>query len=548
MSLSFIQASRIVSEAKDLKQKKFVLASSTQLEQLELFIKAHSIQNGFIADFTTLPFNTLNQYLLEPESTKHHVFILFPWDLCPSLDWRLGVSRKELNIHQFIDEAEVLLSKIKKLSNNKIIYCNFEIPPIFLDRATNQLLSLELKLTALRNGAEIMPSSAFSLPSYLAYGFPFQSRELASIASVISKQIKQSTPSKKVLITDFDNVLWKGVIGEDGVDGIKYSPEGVGYPHYIYQTYIKKLKSAGVLVAGVSRNDEDLANLPFESCDMEFKRTDFVAFVASYHAKSSQISALSKQLNLPLDSFIFVDDNPLEIEEVSTQCPEVECILFPSGSSDFLSFLNKLSAFFNIQEITSEDINRTDMYKTRTAAAIPSAAEGADLTDYLSSLNMEISVNYCNPKNSTRAIQLINKTNQFNSNGIRIKHDEVNSKIGSELELISFSLSDKHGNHGEIAAVLFDSSGILQHFVISCRVFQRKVEHYILLWLYENKLLSILELSYIKTNKNLPFEMFIDKLPLLESITSQRRIDLTSFNEIHHGLKKIFKINDSKML
>ncbi len=541
MALSFIEASKLVSNTHVSNIEKYLITSSVQVEKLDVFIKAHAIKSGFKSNHEFLSFNTLNQYLIQPDNTKHHVVIIFPWDLCPQLDWRLGIYLENRPLIDYLGESQTFWSKLDGLTSKRTIYCDFEISPALLNAAERQILRLEMHKQAVLRDAVICDSGCFSLASYLANGCPFASSQLSEISELISSCVKPPLTSKKVLVTDFDNVMWNGIIGEDGLEEISWQSEGAGFIHYVYQSYLKKLKESGVLIAGVSRNDEQLANLPFDKGRMPFKREDFVALIASYNAKSSQILALSNQLNLPLDSFVFVDDNPLELEEVANGCSETICLRFPAKAEEFLGFLNRLTKYFDIKQITNDDLNRTSLYKTRAAAIIPSTESGSDLTDYLTTLEMKVNVTRCNRENATRAIQLINKTNQFNSNGVRVDHSEIISKLNDSITLYSFELSDKHGKHGEVAVILFDNDFTLQNFVISCRVFQRRLEYYILLWIYSNIPLSSLSLSYQKTDKNIPFQSFLQEVTQKENNSElESTIDLTSLYNRKKSILDLF--------
>lgn len=541
-SISYLEASRIVANHNLSEKIDYLLASSCQLEKLEVFIKAHSIKNGFLSNYKLLAFNTLNQYLMSADNATNHVFLLFPWDLCPALDWRLGVSNDNLAIEDYIKQASQFLSRFSQIGNKKIIYFDFDIPPSLLSLSSKQLLKSKLIELVVANNILLGDSKKFSLSSYLSFGCPFPSNSLSVAANQIVQQLQSKPLNKKVLITDFDNVMWRGVIGEDGLDGIQHQAYGTGYIHYIYQTYLKKLKNAGILIAGVTRNDEQLAHAPFKSGAMPFKKDDFVAIMASYNAKSSQIIALSEQLNLPLDSFVFVDDNPLELEEVSNRCPQVECITFPKKEEEFILFLENVAGYFDIKQITQEDINRTQMYKARAAAVTPSTESGADLTDFLASLNMQIRVKYCTQENSTRPIQLINKTNQFNANGIRIKPEDAENILDEDRQLISFGLSDKYGDHGEIAVLLFDENKCLKNFVMSCRVFQRRVEFFILLWIYQNMSIKELNILFNETEKNLPFREFLSEVGASKDQGTEVVINLQQFFNKHTKIIELFSV------
>ena len=545
MSLSFLEASRIVKDSSSEKSLQFVLGTSGQTEKLDVFIQAHSLELGFQSKYSTLPFNTFAQYLLTQVKPKKHVFVLFPWDLCPELNWRTGVYSEFKEVDSYLDEANRFLELIDKVEDKHIFYIDTPIPPVMMNEALQEKLRTTLKLHVSLTGAKILGEDYFSLGSYLSNGCPFASSRLSDISYQLTSSLVRNKPPKKVLITDFDHVMWKGVIGEDGPQGIEFEQSGGGYVHYIYQTYLKKLKNAGILLAGVSRNDENLADLPFQSGKMVLKKDDFVTVLASYNAKSSQIISLSESLNLPLDSFVFVDDNPIEIEEVSSRCPELTCITFPAKSEAFSGFIDELSRHFQKTNITEEDSKRTDMYRARAQAVVPSTEKGSDLSGFLSSLDMKVRVKECDNTNSERAVQLINKTNQFNNNGARITETKPQELFDNGVRIITFGLSDKYGDHGEVAVLLLDDDGKLIHFVMSCRVFQRRLEFFALLWLYKELDYNHVDLDFKITEKNLPFQNFLEEYLGVKQNNGVVRIDLKDFYGAYEENLAFFEVENN---
>lgn len=512
MTLSFLEANRLVTEQNDLKTIEFVLAASSQTEKLDLFIKACGIQKGFNCNYSALPFNTLSQHIYQnTHSNAHHVFFLLPWDLVPYANWRTGLSISPIDIKHSIKNAEIFLEQLSSFGSMEIVYLAAPIPPLSRNRTSTQKLEHELNLLLLKYNTTILPKEYFSLTSYLANGCPIAGIQLYYVADAI---VDSCTPggheSKKVLVTDFDNVLWKGVIGEDGIDGINCSQEGAGYPHYFYQSYLRKLKQEGVLIAGVTRNDEETAHSPFKNELTLIKNEDFVSIIASYNAKSAQIESLSKALNLPLTSFVFIDDNPIEIEEVKIQLPEVTCLLFPKKTEELIHLVNSIQLKFHEKHLTDDDHSRTEMYRARNVGNLTNNKQGADLTDYLQSLEMAVSYSKCHKNNYQRALQLINKTNQFNLNGKRIQESELVKVLeNKDTSLYTFSLNDKYGEHGQVCCALIQNKSQITHLVLSCRVFQRKLEHAALLTLFNLLGVDELSLDYIMTERNIPLQMFI---------------------------------------
>ncbi len=548
MSLSFLEANKIVVAGNNLPTESFVLAASGQTEKLTLFIKAASIQQGFNSSYKALPFNTLQQYIISPATTDaHHVFILFPWDVFPDMDWRSGVTTREVNKGVVFQEADDFIEKLARFPSKSLLYIPAAAAPATSTYQFFMALAHHLQASFLKAGATLLPADFFSLASYLSSGSPFAGKFLSPIAdAVVSALPRQSTVAKKVLVTDFDNVMWRGVVSEDGIDAIQCSNESAGYIHYIYQSYLLKLKSQGVLIAGVTRNDHEGALLPFRQGVTLFKEHDFVSVHASYQSKSAQIKALSSNLNVSMDSIVFVDDNLLELEEVRRALPAVECRMFPGSCEDAPGFFAYLQQQFSFMQITDEDRQRTELYKTRFKAAEISYLPGADITDYLRSLEMVLTVTKCDASNYSRPLQLINKANQFSLNGLRVSEDQLRDLIACGATLYSCSLADKFGDHGQISSILVSEQGVVSYFVISCRVFQRKVEYAVLLLLADVIPVDTLMFDYYKTDKNIPFQMFISDAGFSLN-GSELLLDLRAFVNKNQTYLELFDI-DSALL
>jgi len=543
MSLSFLDASKIVTEPNQFDRRDFTLAASGQTEKLDIFIKACSIQRGYNCTYNVLPFNTLAQYIFQQEHIhKQHIFLLFPWDLVPLLDWRTGINSENLNFDDIIDYADKLLTAISTYQDAQILFITADTPPVtrrqkLIQRIENKILTLLID-----NNANILPTNYFSLSSYLSNGCAIASIHLYEVANKISALIThQPFTTKKIIVTDFDNVLWKGIIAEDGLNGIKCDAEGTGYTHYIYQTFLKKLQQEGILIAGVTRNDRHSALSPFYNKLTVLDKDDFVSILASYNAKSSQLESISKALNLALDSFIFIDDNPIEIEEVKTQLPQVTCIPYPHKTEKFKGFLETIHSYLLEDKLTEEDKSRTRQYKLRKKTAEASNKQGANLTEYLATLDMSIAYQKCGNTNYQRALQLINKTNQFNLNGERLTEDRLIRLIENEgTSLVTFSLTDKFGDHGQVCCILIQNYSQISHFVMSCRVFQRRLEYAAIVLLSNLLQTESFKLSYKRTDKNIPLQTFLSENNINKDSDSQIILNVSEFKSKHESCLDLF--------
>ena len=509
--MNFLEASRILATFTGGPSVAVCFAASGNVDPLVLYIRAAAAVRGRTAEVRTLPFATLGQALLKPPSPdEQEIFLLMPWDLVPECDWRSGIPAEVGSPEILLEAAQEVVGRLSRRQCT-LLYLPAPIPPLYIDPMACTSLMAGLFGLAAGLGARFLDPACFALGNYLASGVPIAGARTGEVAQVVvNSSLKLAEGSYKVLITDLDNVLWAGLAAEDGAEGIRCSLEGVGFRHFLYQGLLAKLKASGVILAAVSRNDLDVARAPIMAGKTLLVENDFVEILASYEPKSTHIRRLAESLNLGLDAFVFVDDNPIELAEVGTALSQVKCLKFPAHDDQLALFLRELADLFARRNISNEDRQRTEMYRRRLEVSklSPVAGEGADLTDFLAKLRMELTISDRSVGDRERAIQLINKTNQFNLNGRRITDNEVAGVLASGGRLYTAVLDDRTGSHGEILACLIDGQRRIVSFVLSCRVFQRQVEYAFICWLVR-RLGNELKLAYAATERNTPMREFL---------------------------------------
>lgn len=483
--MNFLEARRIVAGFQGGAPLRFLLAMSGASEALDVFLRAAAAHLHRTVEMQTLPYNTLAQMLAsENKVCDAEVLLLVPWDFAPECDWRSGLPASRCTpgeVHQRVRETA---ERIAGRTHARGIFLPAPFLPIFGEPSENGALASAIASHAQGLGAHLLSPDCFALGTYLASGCPVAASRLGEVADVIVGLASSFRKEPcKVLITDFDNVLWQGVIGEDGLTGIACGPQGSGFRHFLYQTLLLKLKSEGTLLFGLSRNDPADAVAPLQSGATLLREEDFVGILASYYPKSAMIRMAASNLNLGLDQFVFVDDSVVELAEVAAALPQVTCIRFPEFEDGLPQFFQELRRLFARPVMTEEDLERTEMYRRRLAGLIPTQAEGADLKAFLEGLGMCLTIHDRSAGTRDRAVQLINKTNQFNINGRRFSDEEVGEVLARGGRLFAASLVDRTGSHGEILACLISVDGIVESFVLSCRVFERRVEHAFIVWL-----------------------------------------------------------------
>lgn len=505
--MTYLEARKLLNDFRSTRSESFMLVMSGTSGDLAMFVRAEFARDGVDAVVDTIPYGTLGQYSVSPAGARRELILLTSLDLAPEADWRSGGSG--VAIETILDNAAAMLGRLARRPQALLAYLPAPLAPVLPDDRQTARLEAELASLAIGHGAHQLPAGMFSMSSYLAVGCPFGGSSLGELAEILADLVKRPSGSHKVIVTDLDNTAWAGIVGEDGPEGVNAYPEGAGYVHHIYQNFLKSLAGRGILVAAVSRNDPDLAVVPFAGGEMPLRETDLVAVLASYKPKSAQIKALAEELSLGLDSFVFVDDNPVEIAEVSTALPNVACFRFPESADHLATFLQQIARLFRRDVITEEDRERLQYYRRRTEGMALSDDDGADLSDFLRSLEMKLTINERNSETFNRAVQLINKTNQFNINGKRIEADAVADMLARGGHLYTAHLEDRTGSHGEIISCLLDESGIVRSFVMSCRVFQRRVEHAFLIWL-SGRTGKPLRLDFMATERNEPTRLLLE--------------------------------------
>jgi FkbH-like protein len=313
----------------------------------------------------------------------------------------------------------------------------------------------------------------------------------------------------KCLVLDLDNTLWGGVIGDDGLDGIKLGEgDALGEAYKAFQQYVLHLKNRGILLAACSKNDESTALLPFEQHpEMLLKRADFVSFKANWDGKPDNLRAIAKDLNIGLDSLVFVDDNPAERQHVRQRCPEVTVIDLPEDPAGYARALDE-AAPFEVTAISDEDRLRSQQYLANASRGALLESAG-DYDAYLASLNQRATISPFVSSDLDRITQLINKSNQFNLTTLRLSRSQVEGAMNDHGALpLTVRLTDTFGDNGLISVFIGVKDGDalrIDLWLMSCRVLKRGVEKILLNHVAHRARqmgLTRLRGSYVPTPKN----------------------------------------------
>ena len=368
-----------------------------------------------------------------------------------------------------------------------------------------------------------------------ASGFPYTLTHADAVAKLIVEVLYPVTP-KKGLITDLDNTLWKGIVGEIGVAAIKWDHASNAQAHALYAQMLASLAENGVLLAIASKNERELVEEALRRDDMLIRSHHFFPMEVNWGAKSASVERILEAWNISADSVVFVDDNPMELEEVQARYPETTCLLFPSKPAEVLGLLEQLRDLFGKPSVGEED--RVRASSLRAAAEV--RASGADFAspEFLKRLAGTVTLQYSRDARHARALELINKTNQFNLNGIRYTQGEWIAHLGQpESFLATVRYTDKFGSLGEIAVITGLREGSTLHvksWVMSCRAFSRAIENHTLERLFSHFEAAKLRFDFKPTERNTPTQDFFEQLPHSGYTLTREQFFSAAFALPHH--------------
>ena len=368
------------------------------------------------------------------------------------------------------------------------------------------------------------------------------------IAKSLRKLIDRiNQPNKKVLLLDCDNTLWGGVIAEDGISKIRIGDEGEGLAFFEFQKAIKKLKNQGVIIILVSKNiKEDVMKVLKEHRSMVLEEKDISAFKINWLDKSKNIQDISSELNLNMDSFVFWDDNPIEREKVRLRLKNVEVIEPDEDVSNWSKQLLEYDKFSKFA-ITKNDYNRTKQYQIRHKF-LNDKKDHKNEIGYLKSIKIKLKIVKINNGNIDRAVQMCQRTNQFNLSNKRYNHDDI-TNLNKKDKCFMIHMKDMYGDHGIISLVClkFKSEKILllDTFLMSCRVLGRYAENWILseiLKVAKKNKINKLIAEFIPTKKNDIAKNFLIENNFKKILTRNKK----KFKSIYSNKKTELFLYDSK--
>jgi FkbH-like protein len=487
-----------------------ILASST-VDHLVPAIRVAGLRRKLLIDVYAGPYAQYRQQLLDSASALHQfrpqivLFSLTAREAIANVPLTATTAEVDTAIDRTVDDLRVLWRRVRETLNATAIqqsFLNFS-EPVFgsYDRlvsgspaqvierlndrlsdavAAERILFLDVARASERDGLDVW----FDVTRWLQGKLEIAPQVAPVYGELVARLIAaENGLSKKCLVLDLDNTLWSGVIGDDGLEGIVIGEgSGLGEAHLAFQRYVKRLKERGVILAVCSKNDAATAEAVFYNHpEMLLKRSDIAAFVANWDDKAANLKRVAEQLNIGIDSVVFVDDNPAERARIRQSLPMVEVPELPSDAAQYVRCLAD-AGYFEAIAFTNDDQQRSEQY----AASVPRQVfleSSESLDDFLRGLDMSVAFGPIRAVDLARVGQLINKTNQFNLTTRRHSLQDIERFTASDQCMtLQYRFVDRFGDSGLVSAMLLrpyaEEIGVLEidTWVMSCRVFGRQLE------------------------------------------------------------------------
>jgi len=487
-----------------------VLASST-VDHLLPSIRVAGLRRRLLIDIYSGAYGQYRQEILDHTSSLHEfapqtiLFSLTAREAIASVPLTATAAEVDETIARLIQELRLLWRKAHDICNAVIIQQTFidvseplfgsydrlvpGSPPRVIARLNDRLsetaardgiLLLDIARASERDGIDAWFDVSRWLQGKLEIAPPAAPLYGDMAARILAAQ---RGLSKKCLVLDLDNTLWGGVVGDDGLEGIVVGEgSAAGEAHLALQRYAKQLKERGVILAICSKNEATIVEAVFANHpEMVLRRSDIAAFQVNWDDKARNLKAIAARLNIGIDSLVFVDDNPVERARIRQSLPMVAVPELPEDIAQYVRCLAN-AGYFEAVAFTSEDRGRARQYaQNAEREALRESAQTMD--EFLRGLKMTVVFGPFTAVDHTRIVQLINKTNQFNTTTRRYSSDEI-TKITNlpEALTLEFRLVDRIGDNGLVCTMILrpttedDAVLEIENWVMSCRVFGRRLE------------------------------------------------------------------------
>lgn len=508
-------------------KKKLLICSNITLNPIDSIInEKNKFMEVQIANFDNIWIEAINSDI---ENIFIHCDIL---NISPEIRFEFNDSNYCNKIDKFL-KKQLLALKEKKLKTKQKIFFSTMTEVIFAQGVFyeninkiinnfNQIVTENFETVNLNYIiAEIGLENSFKASNLYRFSAPYTIKFLNRLSeNIIDLLLKNELVKQKVLILDCDNTIWKGILGEDGEKNIEFNNTPIGNCFFeVQQIAINLTKNGTILCLCTKNNPEDIKKLLKKNLmPINLKNTSIIK--ANWNDKSENIKSISRELNLGLDSFIFIDDSEFELSEVKNKLPMVKTFSVPKDIYNYPNFFRKnIVRLFNNKNLTLEDKKRVNYYKHEINRK-KHLAKFKNKEKFIDSLELKLKV-YTSKQNQNyinRISQMTQKTNQFNLTTKRYTEENIKNFINTKnVQVFTGDVSDKFGDHGKtiLAILKKEKKGfIIDTFLMSCRVIGRELEKSFfdaILKKIKNYKLQIYG-TYIKTEKNEQVKYFYQKL------------------------------------
>lgn len=359
------------------------------------------------------------------------------------------------------------------------------------------------------------PAARYDINADIVSGFPYTVSHASALARSLALLIADPVP-KKGLITDLDNTLWSGIVGEVGAANVCWDFDRGGHIHALYQQLLGALAAEGVLVGIASKNDPAIAAEALSRADLLIPAGRIWPVEVQWGPKSESVARILRAWNISADSVVFIDDSPMELAEVQAAHPGLECVLFPADDYHAaLQLFQMLRDRFGKPALRDEDALRLDSLRSAAEAGEQRESGGYTPDAFLERAGAKIGLSFTLPP-EPRALELINKTNQFNLNGRRYTESEWSAFVARPSTVVLVAdYRDRYGPLGKIAVVagqLAERQLTVSAWVMSCRAFSRRIEHRCLEQLFARLDIDEIVFDYAETPRNGPLREFLTEI------------------------------------
>lgn len=534
----------------NLRRQRLAIAANITVDLLALYLRRHAYLAGVRLEVLTGSYDNLldDVQTFSARGADHLLVVSFFDNLQASWEARsegLPEAARQAPIQDYLARLELALSHATKLGNVLLCGAHAWHAAAAFDGtgcATEGLAELNagLRQAATRHAnvrlidlADIVTllgtQQAFDARFYYRGKAPYK----PAFMNELSRRIGLATRGfggvfHKVLVLDCDNTLWGGIVGEDGLAGLQLDPHShPGNVFWTVQQQVCALERQGVLVCLCSKNNEaDVEQVLARHEHMVLRGEHVVARRVNWNDKPGNLEALAAELNLGLESFVFVDDSAFEVEAVRTRLPMVRVFQVPQRLTDYPAMMREISALFLAGGSRASGESRTQQYR-QLAATAALRAGFASQQDYLRSLGLKVRLQRDATEQIGRIAELTNKSNQFNLTTRRLMPGDVARLMQADSTTVySFAVSDRLAEHGLTGVLITEDEGdaVLVHtFLMSCRVIGRGVEFSVWKTVLDDarsRGKTVLRAAYVPSAKNAQVADFFDRLGL--PLTAER--------------------------